>query len=64
MKKTTNDERRSRIEEIAKRRNVPVPGCAGLTQEQLDRNMAQAILDAANDSDDGEGAPENDDISC
>ena len=34
------------------------------TQEQLDKNMAQAIADAENDSDDGEGAPENDDISC
>jgi hypothetical protein len=41
---------RDRIAEIAARRGVPVPGCAGLTQEELDRNMAQAIEDAENDT--------------
>jgi hypothetical protein len=56
---------RDRIAEIAKRRGIPVPGCAGLTQEELDRNMAQAEADAAaedarepNEAD----APEDDDF--
>ena len=35
------------------------------TQEQLNRNMAQAIEDAENDpEDDGEGSEEIEDISC
>ena len=55
---------RQRIDEIAQRRNVPVPGCAGLTQDQLDRNMDQALADYETDSDDGEDAPEDGDVTC
>lgn len=42
---------KERIVEIARRRDVPVPGCAGLTQDELDRNMAQAQADEAADTD-------------